>query len=458
MAPHETEDGDKQGSVSSIPPPRIYSRDEHNVSRRNIDRDALKIMYRLIRSGYQAYLVGGGVRDLLLDKAPKDFDIATDARPNQIRTLFRNSRIIGRRFKLAHIYFRGNKIIEVATFRAEETEEVPDSVDDSTSKQITRDNTYGTAGTDAIRRDLTINALFYDLSTFSIIDHVGGMEDLRKRLVRIIGEPDTRFAEDPVRIIRCVRHAVRAGFSIEERCYTSLMRNRALLKECSQVRLYEELRKDLHSGYCAPILDQLGAAKLLPLYLPDLCLDGSTYFNQDSDLYSALARLDAIHREASEVSSTVFFALFALLCGAPDILSSELAARYESIHDLTDTLEHRFSEIALPRKERERIEQLLAAWHVLLHSDPSQLRHQALSSNPQIEDLYYLFYATDIADENKRLLRVLKQALHSRKHKTDKRNGDSRGNGHRRVRGSVERGTKQRRRNRRRPAHKNNQD
>ncbi|MCB0309961.1 MAG: polynucleotide adenylyltransferase PcnB, partial [Bdellovibrionales bacterium] len=192
--------------------PTIYSRSQHNISRSAIDKDALKIMYRLLRHNYEAFLVGGGVRDLLLEKEPKDFDISTDATPNQIRSLFRNCRIIGRRFKLAHIYFRGGKIIEVSTFR---DESAPIDVQDDEElrrygRDVKRDNRYGTAETDAFRRDITINGLFYDLSNFSVIDYVGGMSDLRAKIIRVIGNPDERFQEDPVRMLRVIRHAARA--------------------------------------------------------------------------------------------------------------------------------------------------------------------------------------------------------------------------------------------------------
>jgi poly(A) polymerase len=222
--------------------PEIIERDYHTVSRKNIDQDALKVLHRLTGYGYQAFLVGGGVRDLLLGKIPKDFDIGTSARPEEVRELFRNSRIIGRRFKLVHIYFRGGKIIEVSTFRA-----AVDSEEDSTAT-LAHDNTYGDAETDALRRDLTINGLFYNADDFTVIDYVGGLSDLEKKVVRIIGDPDTRFTEDPVRIIRASRHAARADFSIESKTSAAMKRHVSLLHVVPSSRLYEEFLKDLYSG------------------------------------------------------------------------------------------------------------------------------------------------------------------------------------------------------------------
>ena len=214
--------------------PKIVHRDDHVVSRRDIDQDALKVLRRLQGYGYQAFLVGGGVRDLLIGKAPKDYDVCTDARPEDIRDLFRNSRIIGKRFKLAHVYFYGGKIIEVSTFRA---------ANDSTST-LSSDNNYGDALSDALRRDLTINALFYNPEDFTIIDYVDGLKDLDKKIVRIIGDPDVRFTEDPVRIIRAARHAARAGFQIDKKTASSMRRNVELLNLVPSARLYEEIQKD----------------------------------------------------------------------------------------------------------------------------------------------------------------------------------------------------------------------
>src|SRR5712672_4874601 len=203
--------------------PRIVPREEHPISRRDIDADALKVLYRLRQFNYTAYLVGGSVRDLLIGRRPKDFDIGTSAHPYQVKKLFRNCWIIGRRFRLAHVKF-GQKVIEVATFRrqvAPGEENVQDGVpapDPNTPEGehlIHHDNTFGTPEEDAFRRDFTINALFYDIATFSIIDYVGGLEDLRVGIVRSIGDPDVRLNEDPVRMIRAIALAARLDFTLD---------------------------------------------------------------------------------------------------------------------------------------------------------------------------------------------------------------------------------------------------
>ena len=203
--------------------PRIVPREEHTLSRRDMDQDALKVLYRLRQYEHVAYLVGGSVRDLLLGRRPKDFDIGTSAHPAQVKKLFRNCWIIGRRFRLAHVKF-GQKVIEVATFRRQVVagEEIvqdgvpaPDPTTPEGERLIHHDNTFGTPEEDAFRRDFTINALFYDIKDFSVIDYVGGLEDLRAGIVRSIGDPVVRIHEDPVRMLRAVAIAARLDFVLE---------------------------------------------------------------------------------------------------------------------------------------------------------------------------------------------------------------------------------------------------
>lgn len=223
--------------------PVVLARAAHMISRRVIDSDALKVLYRLHNHGFKAYLVGGAVRDLLLDRHPKDFDVATDARPGEIKKLFKNAFLIGRRFRLAHIRFKGGNIIEVATFRREAEEDSGSDIH----------NTFGTPSEDAFRRDLTINALFYDIASFTVIDYVGGLEDLKSGVVRVIGDPAVRFQEDPIRILRVLRHAARLNFSIQDATAHAVYSSRELLASCSGARMYEEFAKDMTSGYLMPV-------------------------------------------------------------------------------------------------------------------------------------------------------------------------------------------------------------
>jgi len=244
--------------------PAILERSEHPVSRRDIDANVLKVLYRLINAGHVAYLVGGGVRDLMVGRRPKDFDVATSAHPHQVRDLFRNSRLIGRRFRLVHVFF-GAQNIEVATFRRH-GEDVPD-LDDPL---IRHDNTFGTPEEDAFRRDFTVNALFYDPRTFRVIDFVGGVSDLRSRLIRSVGDPEVRMREDPVRMVRAVRFAAKLGFEIEPATRAAIERYSRDLAKASVPRRVEETYRTLGVSDAARALiltEQLG---LLPHLLPSV--------------------------------------------------------------------------------------------------------------------------------------------------------------------------------------------
>src|SRR6478672_1177340 len=257
--------------IVCVPDPVIVPRADHPISRRNIDSDALRVLYRLHEHDHTAYLVGGSVRDLILGRRPKDFDIGTSAHPYQVKKLFRNCWIIGRRFRLAHVKF-GSKVIEVATFRrqvAAGEEVVQDGVpapDPSTPEGehlIHHDNTFGTPEEDAFRRDFTINALVYDIATFSIIDFVGGLDDLRAGIVRSIGDPDVRLREDPVRMLRAIALAARLGFTIEPTLLRSIRRHRREIAKSSLPRLIEEYYKILRQGSAEKAFRQMAEVELL---------------------------------------------------------------------------------------------------------------------------------------------------------------------------------------------------
>ena len=251
--------------------PVILKEGEHGLKRDQIAWEALRVLTRLDEAGYKAYLCGGGVRDLLLGRTPKDFDIATDARPEEVKKIFRNCRIIGRRFKLAHVFFR-DVIIETATFRAlldappPEAEDVPlpsrrrTDVPDPTFATrggvIVRDNVYGTPEEDARRRDFTINGLFYDIADGSIIDYVGGLKDLEHRVLRVIGDPAVRFREDPVRMVRAVRIASQLDFEIERHAREAIIQQCGELKSSSRERLFEEMLKILNCGCALKVFER----------------------------------------------------------------------------------------------------------------------------------------------------------------------------------------------------------
>ena len=311
--------------------PVIVAREGHTISRKQIDANALKVLYRLHQNHYIAYLVGGSVRDLLLGRRPKDFDIGTSAHPYQVKRLFRNCWIIGRRFRLAHVRF-GTQTIEVATFRrqvsadelagAEETgpaeigpvengsaETAPapegSALDaaaaeaEARDRLVHRDNTFGTPEEDAFRRDFTINALFYDIGTFSIIDYAGGLEDLRAGLVRCIGDPVERFQEDPVRMLRAVSMASRLGFRIDEPIDQAIAAHRHELARSAPARLIEELYKLLRSGAAEQAFRMLAERRLLEPIAPEL------QARAGAGLWASLAHIDVYRRRFEDAPDTL---------------------------------------------------------------------------------------------------------------------------------------------------------
>jgi len=374
----------------------IYSRDEHCISRADIDPDALRIMQRLTQHGFKAYLVGGGVRDLLLRKKPKDFDIATDATPRRVKAIFGNSRIIGRRFKLVHVFFGGGKIIEVSTFRdsTDEALEGDDQENDTgEAARLAQDNRFGTEETDAIRRDITINGLFYDLSTLSIIDYVGGVKDLEAGIVRVIGDPDVRFSEDPVRMIRVVRHAARSGFTIDAAAVESIERLHHLINDCPPMRIYEELKKDFYSGHYFTITQLLHQTGLLQHLLPELT--SAWHLQPHSRFSEALKRCDEQARLGTPLSNTATLALIAL-CASGTLDREDPYALDDRENSPTEFLKGLFQKLAVPRRERERIEDVLNGWFDLGAPPYDEERLDRLANRLCGPDIVMLLYVLGI--------------------------------------------------------------
>ena len=366
--------------------PTIVPRAEHTISRRDIDPDALKVLYRLHEHHYIAYLVGGSVRDLLLKRRPKDFDIGTSAHPHQVKKLFRNCWIIGRRFRLAHVKY-GNKVIEVATFRrhfaaSESTPETEGVVADAgvvdgdqdgpparrraDDHLIHRDNTYGTPEEDAFRRDFTVNALFYDIGTFSIIDYVGGLEDLDARVIRCIGDPDVRFLEDPVRMLRAVVLAARLEFEIDGPALESIATHRHEIARSAPPRLLEEYYKILRSGHAEGALKQLRATGLLKAITPELSGAAEAVWRS----VGALDRYRAQFESAPESMTNPILAgtlLFPLgLAGRRRFSADALERRVE------------LGLLPIPRRDVERLQQILALQPRLLDIQASPRAQRAL--------------------------------------------------------------------------------
>lgn len=261
--------------------PKVYPVQEHRISPDRVDPHAIQVIQRLREAGHAAYLVGGGVRDLLLNKRPKDFDISTSASPEQIKRIFRNCILIGRRFRLAHVRF-GSKVIEVSTFRAGDIE---------STELIVRDNEWGSEEEDVRRRDFTINGLFYDPETQTVIDYVDGFLDIERRLLRTIGPADARFTQDPVRMIRLLKFCARFDLKIDAAAHEALVACRAQILNSSPARVLEELLRMLESGSSAPFFRLLQEYGLLEPLLPELSrtLRGQT----EHPIYQLLAEMDA---------------------------------------------------------------------------------------------------------------------------------------------------------------------
>ncbi|MDR7193825.1 poly(A) polymerase [Luteimonas terrae] len=332
---------------------RVIPRDQHTISRRQISQNALRVLYRLHEAGHQAYLVGGAVRDVLVGLTPKDFDIATDATPEQVKGLFRNCRLIGRRFRLAHVVF-GREIIEVATFRA--------NVDDGSGDRevhdggrLLRDNVYGTIEDDAVRRDFTANALYYAIADFSVRDYTGGFEDVQNRVMRLIGDPDTRYREDPVRMLRAVRLAAKLDFTIEPGTAEPIPRLAALLGEAAPARLFEECLKLFLSGHAVASFEGLERHGLLSALFPEsaAALASNRSGALRSMVLAGLASTDARVAAGDPVSPAFLFAtlLWPAFCRAWMKLQADGVQPVEAQRRAADRVTlHQVTTVALPRR------------------------------------------------------------------------------------------------------------
>lgn len=303
---------DKSSNIAQLKiEPTIIPRDQHSVSRASISESALKVLYRLKNADYKAYLVGGGVRDILLGREPKDFDVVTDAKPEQIRELFRNCRLIGRRFRLAHVRF-GAEIIEVSTFRA--PHHVSDQGEGRSSEEgrITRDNVYGDIDDDVWRRDFTINALFYNIKDFSIVDYVGGVKDLEAGQLKLIGDPAQRYVEDPVRMLRAVRFAAKLGLLIHPEAEKPIGEYAYLLEDIPAARLFEEMLKLFMGGCALETFEKLRHYNLFKYLFPqtDHLLDTHEKDYPHAFIMQALKNTDRRLSEGNTVNPAFLIAAF----------------------------------------------------------------------------------------------------------------------------------------------------
>ncbi len=396
-----------------------------------IDPDAAKVVRRLTRSGFAGYLVGGCVRDLLVGRRPKDFDVATSATPPEIKALFRNCRIIGRRFRLAHVFF-GSKIIETSTFRANprEVEADDDTVLDAETGHgdnelyIRRDNVFGTAEEDARRRDFTINGLFYDLDHDKVIDYVEGLPDLERRTVRTIGDPDIRFREDPIRILRALKFAARLHFDIDPATYQAILTHKNEIAKCAPPRVLEEIYRLLRGGAARRSLELLQATGVLTVLIPEV----HRLLGREGDhagaerLIRTLDALDALVESGQTPSNALLtclmvapFAHDALY--EPDGETREFRDAVGTIEDLAAPI---ITSMRVSRRDVERARQILVAQRRLMPSKRRRGKPMALVRRdwfPEALQLFELMHPEaegELADEIGRWHRLLREGDHAR--------------------------------------------
>jgi poly(A) polymerase len=400
--------------------PIVVARSQHTLSRRDIDPDALRVLYRLHHASFVAYLVGGSVRDLLLGRRPKDFDVGTSAHPYQVKKLFRNCWIIGRRFRLAHVKF-GPTTVEVATFRRHvpagteaeppletdgpvrhapseglaasqadapageagppASDDLPQAPDDhGRAQHHHHDNTFGTPEEDAFRRDFTINALFYDIGTFSIIDYTGGLADLEQRLIRCIGDPDVRFVEDPVRMLRAIVLAARLGFSIDPPIYDAIARHKGEIEHSAPARLMEEYYKILRSGASADAFRALGSTGLLRHLSPEI---PSTL---GDELEASLEALDGYRRDFDQSPEALSNPVLLGSLIVPLGLMRRRPRRHDDVEEPhLRSLPH-LGRLPLARKDVERLAHVLALQPRLLDTKAPPRRQQGVVRRPAFRD------------------------------------------------------------------------
>jgi len=339
--------------------PVVLPQREHPIDNKQIERGVIDIMYRLKKNGYKAFLVGGCVRDILLGMPPKDFDIVTDAHPRQIKRLFARCFLIGSRFRLAHVYITADRFIEVATFRAAVD---PAETDDGAKKNY---NTFGTIEEDAFRRDFTINSLYYNYADSTIMDYTGGLADIKKRILRSIGDPAVRFREDPVRIIRAARFCARFGFRLSRNDYRDAVANASHVSEANANRLLEELYKILRCGASAATFKYLDRFGVLPYWIPEV--------DRARHNHKLIARLEALDKRrlaGQEIPASVLITLlFYDIFSAVNARSDTMRGTHEAFVEARNIFQPVAMRLRLPRKETDRVLNIVTRQKSFVQSD-----------------------------------------------------------------------------------------
>lgn len=380
----EAEGADVERGEAAMLDGNVIDRGAHPISRRSIPENVLKVLYRLHRSGYRAYLCGGSVRDLLMGRTPKDFDVVTDAHPGEVRRLFRNSRIIGRRFRLVHIIFQ-DQVVEVATFRREPERAVV-ADEENEDVLITDDNTFGSPLQDAKRRDFTINALFYNIADFCVIDYVGGLDDIAEGRVRVIGDPDLRFREDPVRMMRAIEFASRLGFEIEAATYEGILRHRNEILKASAPRVSEEILELLRRGWSRGAIRLMVDTGLLEPLLPEIY--NSIRGERAPYFWKMLEVLDRTVQAGRRISDAVLLSVLVLPWIFDEIEAEEKRRESrmrigEVIVFIREQIQPLCARMALPAGTRHQMEQALETlWRLLEPPTDRRAQFRAVYREP----------------------------------------------------------------------------
>jgi len=434
----------KGGNKKTMPSgPQIISRDQHCISRNNISENALKVLYRLKNAGFEAYLVGGGVRDLLLNGHPKDFDIATSAHPEEVHKLFRNSRLIGRRFRLVHVLF-GREMIEVATFRAAPQDAGHAQHQQSETGQLLKDNVYGNLDEDALRRDFTINALYYSIEDFTVRDFANGLEDLRKRQIQLIGDPESRYQEDPVRMLRAVRFSAKLDFEIAVETAEPLYRLGDLLDNIPSARLFDESQKIFTSGHAETswrLLQHYGLAAHLFPFFPSQPNEHAARLIQQ-----AMRNTDARIQAGKHIAPSFLFAI--LLWhpvreemqkhqdeGLPPMLALQKASHHIIDQQIrTISVPRRFTtamremwdlQLKLPRRHGNRAEKLISHPRFRAAYDFLLLREESGEIEPGLGEWWTLYQEADEVERKKMVSELSPNPTGRKKRRRPKKKSDS---------------------------------
>ena len=398
--------------VIAQPRMTVIPREQHTISRKDISENALKVLYRLNKAGYEAYLVGGGVRDLLLGKKPKDFDVTTNATPDQVRKLFRNCRLVGRRFRLAHVMF-GPEIIEVATFRGHHEDQPADRTTSQRGQNgmLLRDNIFGSIEDDAQRRDFTINSLYYSVADFSVRDYVGGMQDLEEGVIRLIGNPETRYREDPVRMLRAVRFAAKLHMRISPETAEPIARLATLINDVPPARLFEESLKLLQAGNGFDTYQLLREYSLFQPLFPTI----TRYFTEKGD--SSMERIinlvlkNTDTRIQNDMRVNPAF-LFAAMLWYPQLETAQKIAQESGLtyHDafalaMNDVLDEACRTLAIPKRITTLVRDI---WQLQLRMSRRQgKRAWKLMEHPKFRAAYDLLALRAEIEGNHELQRLV---------------------------------------------------